>query len=135
MQIGAPSGQFAGWIHLHTVTIRQAHKADQRALGEHRPAAHACALGDVLEGFHRFTGHLLQSKNRGGSSILVPVGGLFLFPTLIAALVFFLGYGLVKVLVIHYFNDLLFLLLFLFLIRIVFLFFRRGSDRVQHIRL
>jgi len=116
MQIGAPSSQFTGRIHLHTITIRQAHKTDQRALGEYSPAAHARAQREVLDGFHRFTRHLLQSNNPDGRSRLVVVGGLFLFPTFIAALVFFLGYGLVKVLVIHYFDDLLFLLLVLFLI-------------------
>lgn len=116
MQIGAPSSQFAGRIHLYTITIRQAHKADQRALGEHGPAAHARAQGKVLEGFHRFTRHLLQSNYPGGRSRLVPDAGLFLFPAFIAALVFFLGYGLVKVFVIHHFDDLLFLLFVLFLI-------------------
>jgi hypothetical protein len=56
VQIGASSGEFTGWVDLHT--IRSPHKADHLPLGQNLSAAHAGPLGHVLYTLNRFLRHL-----------------------------------------------------------------------------
>ena len=56
VQVGSPPGQFAGWVHLHT--IGSAHDANHLALGQHRTAAHAGPLGYMFHTLNRFLRHL-----------------------------------------------------------------------------
>jgi len=56
MQVSASPGQLPGGVNLHT--LRPAHQAHQRSLGEHGSAAYTGALRNMLQWFRALARHL-----------------------------------------------------------------------------
>jgi hypothetical protein len=56
VQIGAPPGQFASWVYLHT--IDGFHNTNHLALGQDFTTAHARPLGYMFYTLDRFLRHL-----------------------------------------------------------------------------
>ncbi len=56
VQIGSPSGQFAGWVHLHSIS--RANDPHHLSFRQNFTASHAGSLGHMFYTLGRFLSHL-----------------------------------------------------------------------------
>jgi len=115
MQVGSPSSQFAGRVHLYPIC--SPHNTDHLPFGHYISTAHASPLGNMLYALNSFLGHLQPSTlpyaGRG-----IEYGYLPIFTeSIIATFVFLAADNLTKIFIELQFDALLFTFLAFLLIR------------------
>lgn len=128
MQVCAPPGQFATWVHAHP--IYSADDAKHLPLWQHFPAPYTGTLGNMFHASYRFLGHVQSTPllpKGGGIHLQLP----FTCRAVVAALVLLARDHFAEVFIELKGNTLLLGLLALLLIVGVFLALRR----LEHFRL